>query len=397
MKKRTLLIWLAVMALFVAFSPMAGRKVFAENKVVAAQIGTDVTLSVSTTANVKSWEWQYSDDQGVSWRASGLVPESGTGAGISTVVIAITEEHHERMVRCKITYYSGTSTNVMYSDSWTLRISPSWIQNPEAVVARVGEKARFTAEAIGTGVSYQWQYSSDGGATWKNSAAKGATTSTAEFTVKGSHDGYWYRCQGKDLYGQITYSGWAQILVQPEIIEHPESQSVKVGSMVTLSVKFAGANPRYQWQYSNDGGVTWKNSNATGSQTAVIKFKAQGSSNGRLYRCQIKEAHNLTLTSSSAWVRVVSELTTQPDNWTGEVGEKANFRVGATGAGLKFQWQYSHDGGKTWKNSNASGAKTAAITFTAKNSYDGALYRCVITDANGAVLISNPASLTIDK
>ena len=85
-------------------------------------------------------------------------------------------------------------------------------------------------------------------------------------------------------------------------------------------------------------------------------------------------------------------ITKQPVSTAVKVGENFVFKVAATGTGLTYQWQYSTDAGKTWKNSSA---KTAVYSATAMKSYDGYLYRCIVTDSNGKVEISNEATLYI--
>lgn len=65
----------------------------------------------------------------------------------------------------------------------------------------------------------------------------------------------------------------------------------------------------------------------------------------------------------------------------------------ATGIGLTYQWQYI--AGDDWKNSDASGNKTAALTIFGKTTCNVWKYRCIITDGNGAKTISGTAQLTV--
>ena len=75
-------------------------------------------------------------------------------------------------------------------------------------------------------------------------------------------------------------------------------------------------------------------------------------------------------------------------------GAKAIFTVKAKGSKLSYQWQISKDNGKTWKNSGATGNKTATLTVKAEKRLNGTKYRCVVT--NGTVKInSNVAILTV--
>ena len=54
-----------------------------------------------------------------------------------------------------------------------------------------------------------------------------------------------------------------------------------------------------------------------------------------------------------------------------------------TGVGLTYQWKYSADGGKTWKNSTFTGCKTTTLTIPVTEGRNKYQYCCLATDANG--------------
>ncbi|MBQ6996902.1 MAG: hypothetical protein IJN60_00815, partial [Oscillospiraceae bacterium] len=76
-------------------------------------------------------------------------------------------------------------------------------------------------------------------------------------------------------------------------------------------------------------------------------------------------------------------------------GKTAKFAVEATGSGLKYQWQCSTDGGKTWKNCTSSKATSATFSFTGKATHNGNYYRCVVTDSAGNVVYTVKVKLTV--
>ncbi|MCC8029727.1 MAG: hypothetical protein LIO75_08050, partial [Lachnospiraceae bacterium] len=78
----------------------------------------------------------------------------------------------------------------------------------------VGDTATFTVEAEGDDLSYQWQYSSNGGTTWLNSGQTGAATATISVQVKESRDGQQYRCVVTDGSGNTVTSDAATLNVQ---------------------------------------------------------------------------------------------------------------------------------------------------------------------------------------
>jgi len=74
---------------------------------------------------------------------------------------------------------------------------------PESVTAAVGSKAVFAVETEGEVVSYQWQYSKNGGNAWYNSSAatQGYNTDTLTVDATAARNGFMYRCVIMDAEG----------------------------------------------------------------------------------------------------------------------------------------------------------------------------------------------------
>jgi len=83
------------------------------------------------------------------------------------------------------------------------------------VTVLVGEKAKFSIAASGSGLKYQWQYKTPTGTAWKNTTFTGAKTSTLTVTAKDYHDGYQYKCKVTDAAGTAVWSKAATLTVQP--------------------------------------------------------------------------------------------------------------------------------------------------------------------------------------
>ncbi len=90
-------------------------------------------------------------------------------------------------------------------------------------------------------------------------------------------------------------------------------------------------------------------------------------------------------------------IDSQPVSLTVNEGEVANFTVAATGTKLTYQWQYRTSETDTWKNSPATGNKTATLSVPGTLSRNGYQYRCVITNGSGSSLYSDAATLTVCK
>jgi hypothetical protein len=119
-------------------------------------------------------------------------------------------------------------------------VGPVILESPQAVCVALGETARFSVVASGTdALSYQWQFN--------GRDIAGATQPQLELTdvpVSASGD---YSVRVTDARGSI-FSDPARLSVMPRILTQPQSQQVKAGQTVTLTVVAEGAEPLgYAW------------------------------------------------------------------------------------------------------------------------------------------------------
>lgn len=96
--------------------------------------------------------------------------------------------------------------------------------------------------------------------------------------------------------------------------------------------------------------------------------------------------------SNSVFAKTIV-ITVQPKDFAGKVGDQFSASVTAEGAGLSYQWQYSKDGGKSWKDSGVASAKTATYSFKIASGDMGINYRCVIKDSFNNTIITNIGTL----
>ncbi len=69
-------------------------------------------------------------------------------------------------------------------------------------------------EASGEGLRYQWQYSNDDGANWKNSSQSGCKTATVSVPITEARNGQQYRCVVTDGSGNRVTSEAGTLIVQ---------------------------------------------------------------------------------------------------------------------------------------------------------------------------------------
>ncbi len=83
----------------------------------------------------------------------------------------------------------------------------------------------------------------------------------------------------------------------------------------------------------------------------------------------------------------------QPVDVTVDSGNDVQFRVEVQGEVVSYKWQYRKI--YTWFNTTMDGYDTDTLTVSAKGSRNGYDYRCIVTFADGTVLVSEPAELTV--
>ena len=336
-------------------------------------------FAVKTSGAGLTYQWQYSDDNGVTWLDSSL-----TTAAYSA---KLTAEKDGRMVRCVVRDPYGDSK---ISDAAVMRAARITITaQPADYVGAVNSLARVSVTAEGYGLAYQWQYSDDSGKSWLSSSLK-----TAAYTAKltAEKDGRMVRCVITDSYGNTATTGAAAMRIyQLSILTQPADCTGAVNSTAVFTVAAKGDGLRYQWQYSDNGGKNWSQSSL---KSDVYSAKLTAEKDGRMVRCVVSDQYGNTVISQPAAMHVVSALkiTAQPKDYVGAVNSTAKFTVTVSGSGLAYQWQYSDDNGRTWL---ASSIKSA--TYSAKFTADkhGRMVRCVVTDAGGSTVTSTAAKMTL--
>ena len=360
----------------------------------AATHPADVTAAAGGTAAFKvtatgasAYQWQVSTDGGMTWVNSGA-----NGNKTATLSFTATSAHNGYLVRCMVTG-NGKSLTTGAAKLTVTSGGPVITTQPMNVTAAAGAAATFKVVASGA-ASYQWQASTNGGATWANSGANGNKTATLSFAAAAAHNGYLFRCVVTGG-GKTVVSNAAKLTVTgagPTITTQPTNVTAAVGAAATFKVAASGA-ASYQWQASTNGGATWVNSGANGNKTATLSFTAAAAHSGYLFRCVVTGGGK-TMVSNAAKLTVsgvTPTITVQPTNVTAAAGAAVTFKIVASGA-VSYQWQVSTDGGATWKNSGANGNKTAILSFTAATAHSGYLFRCVVT-GGGKTAVSNTVKI----
>lgn len=362
----------------------------------SACTGGNATFSVTATGTSLTYQWQLSTDGGATF--NDIVGATGTSYTATAVTIGMNGYQYRVVINGTCTPATVTSN----AATLTVVASLSITGQPADVVVCAGGNASFTVAATGSGVTYQWQVSTDGGATYSN--ISGATAVTYTITgVTVAQSGNRYRCVLNSSCGGATSNG-ALLTVNslPAITAQPQNVNVCAGSTATFSVTATGTGITYQWQVSTDGGVTYSDISGATASSYTINPVTLGMNNNR-YRCVVSGTCTPPAVSNGAILTTATSIiiTTQPVNSTICEQTNTSFTVAATGSGLVYQWQVSTDGGATYTNVTNGGvyggATAATLTITtAPPSLNGNRYRVIVSNASCAPSTSNSVLLTVN-
>lgn len=165
---------------------------------------------------------------------------------------------------------------------------------PTDTQCEVGERAFFSVNATGTGLSYQWQLSSNNGVTWTDSTASGNSTPSMSLPVISYTYKLIYRCVITDEFNNTTISDTCRVIEKEkelplQILEQPADVQCSVGDRAAFSVKATGNGLAYQWQLSSNNGTTWTDSTANGNRTPSLSFPVTAYTFKLIYRCIVSD------------------------------------------------------------------------------------------------------------
>jgi subtilisin-like proprotein convertase family protein len=223
------------------------------------------------------------------------------------------------------TTYSANSTIAGCSNSASVLITvnqlPAITTQPTAPAAPVcpGFNTTFTVAATGTGITYQWERSTDNGTTWApivDDALHSGTTTNAVTVINPTvaRNGHRYRVVVSGTCPPAVTSNVVILVVAtpPTITTQPANRTVCAPDAAVFTV-VAGGTPApniYQWQVSTNGGGTWTNLTTGGSFTPTLTVSPTATSQtGSLYRVIVTNTCGQSVTSSNATLTVNAPTT----------------------------------------------------------------------------------------
>ena len=176
-------------------------------------------------------------------------------------------------------------------------------EQPADAALNVGDTAKFTVKAQGSGLTYQWYYKKYGVSGW--SLWKGHTTATTSACANETWDGMQIYCVVKDSGGNSLSSNAATIRINnmPCITSQPADVTARVNDVVRFTVKAKGSGLKYQWYYKKYGVKSWSKWN--GHTAATTSACVNSTWDGIQLYCVITDSFGRSVSSKPATVKLL--------------------------------------------------------------------------------------------
>lgn len=351
--------------------------------------GGNASFTVAASGSNNTFQWQVSIDGGNTF--TDVIGATNATLDLATVTAAMNNNQYHVVI-------TSCSPNPITSDNVTLTVnSPAAIvTDPLNITACAGTDAVFTSVASGTNVSYQWQVSTNGGATFTDIPGANGASLTLTGVTSGL-DNNQYHVVVTNICGTNATSANATLTISntASITTQPASVIGCSGDPVTFTATASGT--AYQWQVSTNGGVSF--TDIPGATTTTLDLASVTSSmNGNQYHLVVSTCGPSSLISDNVTLTVNTHITidTQPGNDAVCDGSNASFSVTASGTAPNYQWEVSTDGGISFNP--VPGATAATLNLTGvTTAMDGNIYRVVVSNTCTVNFTSNNAVLSVSN
>jgi len=200
----------------------------------AAVVGNNVTFSMVASGTIPlSYQWYFN---------SGMPLVNATNASLTLTNVQLANAGGYSVI---VTNCIGAVTSAVAS--LTMSAPPAITVQPVSQTNCAGNNVFFSVGAIGTSLTYQWQF--DG------TSIAGATNAVlAILSAQPSNTGNYIVIVTNSL-GSVTSSNAALVVLAPAtILIPPQNQMATIGNSATFAVTATGSNPLvYQWYGVNSG------------------------------------------------------------------------------------------------------------------------------------------------
>lgn len=357
-----------------AISPSVGGTITAPASVCTSGNSGNLTLTGYTGSILG---WQYSTDGGGTW-----INISNTSATQSYNNLTVATRYRAQVQNGACTpVYSAVSIITIDQNTAAGTI------NGSTTVCVSGNSGSLTSGGGRIGSILKWQYSTNGGATWTDSAL--TTVGIGYINLTATRQ---YRVQVANGSCNAAFSPAGTITVSPLTVGGsilPAASSVCSGSNSgTLTLSGHTGNV-LSWQYSTNGGITWTNVANTTTSLNYLNLVTTTT-----YRALIQSGSCAQQWAGMATVTVGSSTV------AGSVTSSATVCSGANTGTLTLSghtgtiqyWEYSTNGGTTWTNIANVTTSQGYSNLTATT-----MYRANVKNGTCTALNSTAATITVNS
>lgn len=356
-----------------AISPSIGGTITAPSSVCVSGNSGNLTLT-GHTGNVLGW--QYSTDGGGTWIN---ISNTSTTQSYNNLTVA---------TRYRTQVQNGACTPV-YSAISTINIDPVTVGGTISgggTVCISGNSGVLTSAGGRVGSILKWQYSTNGGTTWNDTAVTTPTINYLNLTSTRI-----YRVQVASGSCVSAFSSTATVAVSPLTVGgsiNPSISTVCSGSNSGSLVLSGHTGSVVRWQYTINGGTTWINIVNTTTTQAYSNIATNIQ-----YRALLQSGNCTAVYSNIATINVASS--TVAGNVTGNAtvcsGSNSGTLTLSGETGTVQYWEYSINGGTTY---------TTIANTTNSQSYSNltttTIYRANVKNGSCTAANSGAATITVE-
>jgi len=381
---------------------------------------TFTAVAVNNGTGTILTQWELSNDNGATWSD---VPNAAPYSGVTSQNLAIsnTTGLNGTMYRMRVESAYCSST---YTDEALLTVEGPYTLTtdlPNDISACAGFPV-FTFVNVdnpGAGpLTYQWQVSSNNGASWANLTNDppyiGITSDTMIITDALGLGGNQYQVLISTPNCATLTSNVSTLAVDGPIdyTSQPSDFALcdEETATFTSDVVVGQGNITVTWQVSTDDGATWTNltnvSPYSGVNGATLTVSpATSDLDGNLYRRNATSDNCVDISSDEALLTVEGgiAITTQPISVTECSGNGATFEVAVSNDGsgeVNYIWEISVDGGTNFfpltNNGVYNGTNTNTLSISDIAGLGDAQFHVIVSTTECAMITSSNVVLTVE-
>lgn len=203
----------------------------------------------------------------------------------------------------------------------------------------------------------------------------------------------------------VTSSETVTVLPEPILIlSQPQDANLEWGQNGAFNVQVDGDAFYYQWYVCRNGSDIFEKVTAeeSGYNSNTLQVIGNIENKNAKYKCVISGNDNQVVETNTVTLHVnIPEISIEesPIDISVEEGSNAYFSLKASGADLKYQWQYLPNDSSEWLNYNEklSDSDDAVIQIVTSMEWNGTKFRCVIIDCQDKQITTEPVTLTVTE